>query len=477
MKRNRGRLGARSIIRVARGGPIRRAKAQIGNAAMAEGAGGDASIEQVARGGVAAFVIFVIGAGLTYFSQLLIARIVGADTFGIYAYVFAWMVVLAYFSALGFDVALLRFVPAYRVERAWGLLNGVIQYAERRAMAVGLGVIAIGVCVVMLAPSISSPLRNTFLVGFMLVPVWALLWIRSSAVRAFGGVVSALAPDRMVRDGMLLAIVAVASWGLGWTVDAPWVMTATLVGSVVGLCLASFAKHRLRPRAADAAVPEYAAAIWRRTALPLVIMAAAESLLNRTGVLLLGWAGHTTDAGIYGLAFNIAFLAALPRTAVNTLFAPTISHLFARKDQAMLQALVTTSALWTLCGAASIALVLSFLAEPLLSWFGHGYGAGVTALRILLIGQVFSASVGSQLHVMNMTGHERSAAVILVASTLVNALMSVVFIHQFGLTGAAIATTITLIAWNAAMAVFIWRHLELLPGVLGLPRKQAASRG
>jgi O-antigen/teichoic acid export membrane protein len=442
---------------------------------MAEGALGDPSLERVKRGGVAAFGIFVIGAGLTYCSQLLIARLVGADTFGVYTYVFAWMVVLAYFSALGFDVALLRFVPAYRAERAYALLKGVIQYAERRALAVGAGVIALGTLVVLLAPGMSSALRSTFLVGFFLVPVWALLWIRSSAVRAFGGVVSALAPDRMVRDGMLLAIVAVASFAFGAKLDAPWVMTATLAGSTVGLVLSSLAKHRLRPRVLDTLSAVYSAAIWRRTALPLVIIAGAESLLNRTGVLLLGWSGHTTDAGIYGLAFNIAFLAALPRTAVNTLFAPTISHLFARKDQAMLQVLVSTSALWTLCGAAAIALVLSVLADPLLSWFGPGYEAGVPALRILLIGQVFAASLGSQLHVMNMTGHERSAAVLLIISTVVNAVVSMIMVHQFGLTGAAIATTGALILWNAGMAIFIWRHLELLPGVLGLPRKPMAS--
>ncbi|MBV9139017.1 MAG: oligosaccharide flippase family protein, partial [Hyphomicrobiales bacterium] len=145
---------------------------------MADGASGEPSLERVKRGGVAAFAIFVIGAGLTYCSQLLIARIVGPDTFGIYAYVFAWMVVLAYFSALGFDVALLRFVPAYRAERAYALLKGVIQYAERRAMASGAAIIVLGSLVVFLAPGMSSPLRNTFLVGFFLVPVWALLWIR-----------------------------------------------------------------------------------------------------------------------------------------------------------------------------------------------------------------------------------------------------------------------------------------------------------
>ncbi|SDR60437.1 Membrane protein involved in the export of O-antigen and teichoic acid [Rhizobiales bacterium GAS113] len=441
---------------------------------MREGVLASTPVKSVALGSATAFGIHIVGAGLTYCSQLVIARIIGADSFGIYAYVLAWMAVLAYFCALGFDVALLRYVPAYRAEQGWGLLKGVIQYAERRAAAVGILVVSVGMSVVLLVATGMSPaLRNTFLIGFLLVPVWALLWIRSAAVRAFGGVAAALVPDRMVRDGLLVGFVAVASFGLGQTIDAPWVMTATLVSSFTGLCLASLAARRLRPRAIDGVSAKYAARIWRQTALPLVIIAAAETLLNRTGVLLLGWSGYTTDAGIYGLAFNMAFLAALPRAAVNTLFAPTISDLFARGDRTTLQALVSQSASWTLCGAACIALVLSVLAGSLLSWFGHGYEAGVPALRILLLGQVFAASAGSQLQVMTMTGHERSAAVLLAACTVVNAGLSALLINLFGLTGAAVAATATLIVWNVAMALFIRRHLQLLPGVLGLPRRRA----
>jgi O-antigen/teichoic acid export membrane protein len=444
---------------------------------MAEGVLAGTPIARVARGGAAAFGIYVVGAGLTYCSQLLIARIAGPEAFGIYTYVFAWMVVLSYCSALGFDVALLRFVPAYQAERAWALLKGAIRYAELCSIAVGTVVISVGIFVVLVAAQgISSELKSTFVIGFILVPVWALLWIRSSVVRAFGGVASALIPDRVVRDGTLFGLVALASYGLGWTIDARWTMGATLFSSVIGLGLASFATRRLRPRMLDGVSPKYAVRKWSLIALPIVIIGAAEALLNRTGVLLLGWTGHTAGAGVYGLAFNIAFLAALPRTAVNTLFAPTISDLFARKDRATLQVLVATSASWTLLGAACIALVLSVLAGPLLNWFGNGYEAGIPALRILLAGQAFAAGAGSQLHVMTMTGHERSAAALIIASALLNAILSVVLIDRFGLTGAAIATTITLIIWNVAMAFFIWWRLQLLPGVLGLPRGNGRSR-
>src|SRR5499427_5428532 len=90
-------------------------------------------ISRVVRGSFAAFIIYGAGIGLTYCSQLVIARFVGVDAYGLYAYVFAWMTVLAYFSALGFDVALLRFVPAYEAVQDWCRLKGVIRYSQRCA--------------------------------------------------------------------------------------------------------------------------------------------------------------------------------------------------------------------------------------------------------------------------------------------------------------------------------------------------------
>jgi hypothetical protein len=94
----------------------------------------------------------------------------------------------------------------------------------------------------------------------------------------------------------------------------------------------------------------------------------------------------------------------------------------------------------------------------------------VPALRILLIGQVIAASAGSQLYVMTMTGHERSAAVLLISSAVANAVASAALIGLFQLTGAAVATTATLVAWNVAMGLSLWFDLHLLPGVLAMFR-------
>src|SRR5580700_8170115 len=234
---------------------------------------------RLARGSVAALIVYAAGASLTYCAQLVLARTIGADGYGVYAYVFAWMTVLVYVSALGFDISLLRFVPAYLATRAFALLRGVIQYAWRRAAAVGCGIALTGVAVILTRSGELPPdLANTFLVGFALVPILALLWIRTAVVRGFGGVVSALAPDRMVRDGVLLGLILLASAGMGWSIDAPWAMAATALGSAAGLGLVILTMRRLRPAAVGAVAPTYDAQKWRRTALPLVVIEAAIAL-------------------------------------------------------------------------------------------------------------------------------------------------------------------------------------------------------
>lgn len=454
--------------------PVRWSAARTGNRNRAPAEGGLAT--RLARGSAAAFVIYVTGAGVTYCAQLALARAIGPDGYGVYTYVFAWMSVFAYGAALGFNVSLMRFVPTYQAQEAWALLRGAIQYAKRRTVVVGCSIAAIGGIIVLnRAATLPPELAATFLIGLILVPIMASLWVRGAVVRAFGGVISALAPDRLVRDAVLLGLIGVASLGAWQAIDAPSAMAATVIGATAGLGLVSFAMRRLMPRAAAGIAPVYDVHIWRRTALPLVVIGAADILMNRTGVLLVGWIAGTKDAGIYALAFNIALITALPQTAVNALLAPAISDLFVRNERAALRTVIAKAAVWTSVAAAGTALPIAILAKPLLALFGHDFDAGVLALRVLLIGQVVVAGAGSQLYLLTMTGHERSAALLLVCGVAANGAIGAALIGRFGPSGAAIAATTAMIGLSAAMAISVWSYLRFAPGVLArfeLPRRR-----
>jgi O-antigen/teichoic acid export membrane protein len=422
--------------------------------------------QPLGRASIAALAVYIVGAGLTCVAQLVTARIIGPDSYGVYAYVLAWITLLAYFSTLGFHVSLLRFVPAYQVREEWALVRGVIQYSQRSAAATAMTIVLIGVCgIVALHGSLRPELALTFLLGIAAVPFLALHFIGAAVVRAFGGIVTALAPERIVRDGLLLAIVVAVFWGNLYRLDATLAMGATLLSSIAMLALVRFFLRQLRPPALDHAKPMYTAGDWWRPTLPLTVIMIADNLMSRSAVIALGLVGNTRDAGIFALAFNMAILISLPRMAVATAFAPTVSALFAGGDRAGLQSLSAKAACLSLLGSACVAIPLLLLARPLLAWFGHDFVAGAPIVTILILGQVFAAACGPQQHLITMTGHERAGAAILAVCAASSFAGCIFMIHWFGLTGAAFANTVTLIGWNVAMGLFIQRGLRLMPGL------------
>lgn len=439
----------------------------LGSLRTGDGNQDDVLARRVARGSVAAFVVFVAGIGLTYCSQLIVARVIGADSYGVYAYVFAWMTVLAYVAALGLDTSLLRYVPMYQARGEWSFLRGIVRYAQRRVIAFGFAIGGIGTTFMAVRyPELPSELAHTFLLGFLLVPIWALLWVRGSVVRGLGFVVTALAPDRVVRDGVLILLVGLV--GLWLQMNAPLAMVATLIGSAAGLAIAGAAMRRAQPAALGLVAPAYDGQTWRQSSFPLLLLSAAEAVVNRTGVVLLGWLGNTTDAGIYGVAFNIAALVALPRMALNALLAPVIADLFAQNKHAELQKLIVKTTPWAVCAAALIAVGISLLSESFLGLFGPQFKAGASMLRVLLLGQLAVALTGSQLLILTMTGHERGAAALFSAVAAANAFASLLAVVTVGPIGAAFATTAAQIGLNLLMALYIWQRLHLLPGVVAL---------
>jgi O-antigen/teichoic acid export membrane protein len=418
---------------------------------------------------IIAFATYSAAVGASYLAQLAIARAIGATSYGYYSYVLAWITILAYVATLGFDVSLLRLIASYKAGNAWGLAKGAILYAERWSIACGIVITLLGVMAIeVFGGDRPADLRGAFILGFMVVPVLALLWLRAATVRALGGVVAALVPDRLVRDGLLLVVVWVAVRIWNGRIDATLVMAGTLASSLAGLALVSVMKRRWHPAALDQSPAAFAVPMWRRTALPLVLIAVAESAINRTGIVLLGWEGHASEAGAFALIFNITSIVVLPRVAVNTRFAPMVAELFTNGDRAGLQLLIARATGWSLTGGALIAMPLWALGEWILSRFGTDFQIALVPLQIMLFSQMIAAAAGSQIFLMTMTGHERGAAVIVTLSAIGNALLAALLINRYGIIGAALANTVTLLILNIAMAALVRRHLGFVPGVLAI---------
>src|SRR5206468_291943 len=142
---------------------------------------GDGRNQALGRASIISLVVFVVGAAFTCAAQIATARIIGPDSYGVYAYVLAWVTLLGYLSTLGFPVSLLRFVPTYQVKGEWALARGVIQYARRGTARAAIGVALIGACaIIALRASLGPELVLSFLLGMGTVPFLALYLVGAS---------------------------------------------------------------------------------------------------------------------------------------------------------------------------------------------------------------------------------------------------------------------------------------------------------
>jgi O-antigen/teichoic acid export membrane protein len=147
-----------------------------------------------------------------------------------------------------------------------------------------------------------------------------------------------------------------------------------------------------------------------------------------------------------------------PVVGLDALFTPLLA--FARDDRVGLRALIVRTAWWTLFGAARVALSLWVIADPIQWLLGPGFSDGVSALRILLLGQLFaSAAAGPGLFLLTMTGYERETALMQAVVAAANMALPALFIWQAALEGAVVAATIMRLGLTARLALLIWHKL------------------
>src|SRR3954454_6601315 len=104
-------------------GLIARLKAKLFGTGLAGGTS-DASVTRRLAGII--FVIRVLSAGLAYLSQILLARWMGGSDYGIYVYVWTWVLLLGSMLDFGLAASAQKLIPEYRARGEHARLRGFL---------------------------------------------------------------------------------------------------------------------------------------------------------------------------------------------------------------------------------------------------------------------------------------------------------------------------------------------------------------
>jgi O-antigen/teichoic acid export membrane protein len=202
-----------------------------------------------------------------------------------------------------------------------------------------------------------------------------------------------------------------------------------------------------------------------KMAKPLLLVTGTGVIASNADAIMLGVLGTFKDVGIYSVAARLALLTSLFLQVSNAAIIPKLASLF--HDSKICEMRLMVQRVTKVLTLVALLFVVFFvlLGDWLLSFWGSEFQEAYWILVILSIGQFFNIATGCSGMLLVMCGFEKIHGYISLAAVLLNIMLNVILITNYGALGAAIATAITVVLSNVALVIFSNRKT----GILTLP--------
>jgi O-antigen/teichoic acid export membrane protein len=427
------------------------------------------------RGVFGSLGLTIATAGLTFINGVLLARLLGATGYGIYASAIAVVLLLSLPLTLGFDRLLIRDVAASEPRDAWSQARGLINRSVQVVLPVSiLSIIIVGVGALLLNGSLENETLPVLWLALLMIPLLVLTALRRSISLGLQRIVSSQLPDLVVRPGLFAILLVIAFLVVG-SLSATAAMGLNLLSVAVAFGAGMYLLWREIPASLRRAQPQFHTRRWIREALPFALATTALTIMNQIDVVLVGSLAGATAAGLYAVAARGAGLALFGALAVSTTLAPTASRLWTQKEYARLQYVVTRAARGAFLFALGVAVVLWLFGTQFLLIFGPEFAAANTTMAVLALAQVIDCGFGIGSLMLTMTGFQTVNFASVAVAVVFRVGLDVVLIPGMGALGAAVAAVVSVTIFNAFTAWFAWRRLHIDPTPVGARFAQSAA--
>ena len=424
----------------------------------------DEVIVGFARSAMGSAGVQAMGRVLALVLGVILARSLGPEGFGIYAYAFAIMGILMVAAEAGVPTLLMREVAAAEGRGDWGLLRGMIRWGVQVVTFVSVSITATGILVLAVLPDgIMTAGRAAIFIMLFILPVVVITKSMTHALWGLQRVLTAQFILTIITPALIITIVS--GLFLYWPeMRTPSVaMAAQLSASIGTLIIAILLLQRNMPAAAKNALPKLATEKWLRSALPFVMIGGASLINTQTDIIMLGWFANAEAVGIYRVATQAALLVpSMTLHIANAVLSPHFARLLSLGEMAQVQHLVTMGTRAMLFVATPAILVLMVTGESMIVFlFGDEFAPAYFLFLILAGAQLAIIGFGQVDVLLAMGGQERKLNRVLWQTALLNVLLNAALIPFFAGIGAAIATSVSVLVRAVILKCHVTKELKL----------------
>jgi len=423
------------------------------------GGSNEASLTRKLAGTI--FIIRVLSAGLAYLSQILLARWMGGSDYGVYVYVWTWVLLLGSMMDFGISASAQKIIPEYRTRGEHALLRGFLSGSRWMTFAVSAVVsLLLAGLVKLLSPWIETGAVVPLYIGCATLPPFVVANTQDGIARSHDWMRLGLMPQFIVRQGLIIGF-TFGLFALGFNLGATAAMIASagavwvaMIGQMIVLN-ARLASH------VEAGPKAYDVRGWLAISLPILLVESFYLLLSYTDVLVLQQFRSSEEVGVYFAVVKTLALVSFIHYAMSATTAHRFAEYNALGDKARLSAYVAHAINWTFWPSLAATLLLLALGKPLLWLFGPQFTTGYDIMFVAAIGLVVRAAIGPVERLLNMLGHQHICALAYALAFVMNVVLCVALVPRFGGHGAAAATSLSLTFETVLLFWIVRRRLGL----------------
>jgi O-antigen/teichoic acid export membrane protein len=251
---------------------------------------------ELAKGAIGSFGLKLINALLNLALSVVLARTLAPEGYGIYAFAFSAMTLLAVPVQLGLPTLLIREVARYHLESRWDLLRGILKRANQTVFILSLvvGSTAGGIAW-LFADRWDFTQLATFGWSLLLLPLIALNRLREAALQGLRRVVMGQIPEKVLQPVILLILVG--STSLADSLAPPLAMALYCTAAMLSFLVGTVMLLRALPTEVRAVQPRYDGSTWMSSVLPLSLLAGLQVINGQTDIFMLGLLTTKVDVG------------------------------------------------------------------------------------------------------------------------------------------------------------------------------------
>ena len=418
---------------------------------------GDSRLAQLVAGKV--FLVRVGSALLALVSQVLLARWMGSFEFGIYIYVWTWVLMIGAISDVGLSSAARRFIPEYTELKSFDRLRGFLAGSRWLAFAIATGIGVVGALgVTLLKPWLDNFAIIPLYLACVTIPIYGLVQVQAGIAQSYDWPNLAFMPFYIWRQ-----IAITLAMGLIWLIGLPTDAVTAMIVAVVTTWAVTIGQLALLNRRLAAKVQAgrkvFEPKTWLATSLPIFVVEGSYLLLTYVDIIALEHFRSPHDVAVYYAGARLLAIVAFVYFAIAGATTHKFTEYHVAGDQQRLTAFFRETIRWTFWPSLlACALILAF-GRPLLSLFGAGFEAGYDVMFILAIGMLARAAVGPAERLLNMLGERKQCVFVYATAFAINLMLCIVLIPRIGIEGAAVATSSALVAESIMFYVVAKRRL------------------